>query len=179
MSGDGVILPKYAGIYEESGSVFTFTNTCPLDTWFTILRHIDRIKLFSSIQPHNVYFKDLITKVFDDEYNTARIVVAQKNGLKHNNQVYSFYGQEFDLFIRPFLLSYYESFLNSQCNSPFCPSSDRLLPQELCPSFIEGYSIERAIADWFRSEGTGICGMNVSRDVPDEYRFEDESINGG
>ena len=181
---DSMILPRYGGRYGIDNTIYRFINTCPLDTWFCILKYFGN-DIMSKLEFYVDKFKTLMNLIRINDYSGGRINVAAVNEIKPNGDTIDFYGSEFTLFIKPYLLEYFKSYVNTRCDNPFCSNPDRMLLIEDCPAVsstdvLTEEMFQKEITSWFNSEeNSGICGNQVTSGTPKENCFSDKNMETG
>ncbi|XP_066922014.1 uncharacterized protein [Clytia hemisphaerica] len=153
-----VVLPRYGGLYGSNNTIYTFTNTCPLDTWFAIFQFVEpRI----SSQVKSKRFQSLLELLSRNDFVGGRMLVANAKGIQPKKQIIDFFGSEHELIIDLFLDENFKSVVESQCDSKECTNSHALRSLSQCPSKLEGQTIEHSLKEWFFEESYTVCGEPV------------------
>ena len=79
-----------------------FTNTCPVDTWSTILRFLS---LVLKNQENTSKLQHLLQMIQQKNFIAAKLEVANDNDIKSKKETIDFFGNEFDLMIKTYYLS--------------------------------------------------------------------------
>lgn len=164
---NGTLLPRYGGRYGANNSIYKFCNTCPLDTWFSILKFVDKDTLSQCLGEN---FKKILERIENNDFDGARMITAHINSITPgiDNSV-SFYESEFRLFISPFLIENFDSVKSTECDGASCPKRNDIVYDHECPVVMSGESIQQAIQNWFTNESVGKCGANVGGPINDTF----------
>ena len=179
-----IIMPKFGGSCVYQGDVVDFINTCPADTWLALFKVI--LPEINNI-PMEKPFERLIRLVKFNEFNAAKLQVAEDNKLRQNKSFFSLLSSEYELIIKPYLSSYLQHTVSSKCNSKFCPSTDVVMSMAVGPTIFNfGNStskddFKQQIVEWNAYLNTETCGRRIAESVnsiPSEFYFEDITLNG-
>ena len=83
-------VPEYGGQYDIDGQIFTFSHTCPINTWLALIKAYvtnfpsstedqDLVNTFGKI------FLDLLELIKADDFNQAKFKIAEDNNINANN----------------------------------------------------------------------------------------------
>ena len=117
-------------------------------------------------------------------FNEAKIQVALDCNISLTTGAIHFFGNEFNLIIKPYLQKFYQHEVNSSCENPYCLNKDILIECTSCPSlsiidpgdnWIVPQKITHAINEWFEGQSITTCGQKVNASAPKELTFTDGS----
>ena len=149
-------LPRFGGFVTVEAQRYTFTNTCSIDTWLAILKAVQLTDQFPSLKPKKL--NTLYDLVCQSDYNNSKFYIAVDSRLLVNNKA-DFYGNECDMFLRPYLQEMFCHYQTSSCTNPKCPSRESLLSSRSFPdvNFNVDDGISAQVKGWFDSETNCIC----------------------
>lgn len=102
------------------------------------------------------------------------------NNLKANLDTIDFYGSEYDLVIKPFILECFPSVATAECDSPSCPSSHGIVIAQTSPAVISGKEFIPTVTDWFLEQPISTCGLAMTDEsISTDCTFFDENIKTG
>ena len=92
----------FGDIISFQNTLYKFTNTCPVDTWSTILRFLS---LVLKNQENTSKLQHLLQMIEQKNFIAAKLEVANDNDIKSKKETIDFFGNEFDLMIKTYYLS--------------------------------------------------------------------------
>ena len=173
MSGfnKNVSLPKWGDTYGVNDTIYSFTNTCALDTWFSIIRYLDYEELKSSIEYKNLL--KLIQLIFGQDYIGARMFVASFIKIMSKRNVIDFFGLESNLFVLPFLSEFIINTIESRCSNLQCPGGKQRVHLKDCLEVLPADDFSASVANWFIGEKETRCGLKCFPDYQNPKSFQD------
>ena len=161
------MLPKWGGSYGKNNTIYSFTNTCALDTWFSIIRFLECEELKASSQDKNLLL--LINLIFSNDYIGARMLAATCNKIISKRNILDFYGSEMNLFIMPFLSEFFSYTIESGCSFPKCPGGKQVIHLKNCLEILPSDDFSANVSSWFTEEKTTRCSYKC---LPDPQNAE-------
>lgn len=172
-------LPEFGGSYHVDAQTYHFLNTCPVDTWLAILRSFQECGSLANLPGsiNNVY--DLVRQ---EDYNKAKFQVGCDLKLFADNRRANFFGNEYDLFVRPYLTELLESQQKTICSNQLCPKKEFALTTNSGPqiNFEESLDFSQQINNWFKMEHFSICSQQTTalEDINGNYNEDVDPKTG-
>ena len=174
-------VPSFGGriIFDER--LYQFQNTCAIDTWFVIFKVL--LPVLRN-QENTEQLQHLLQLIEKGHFNEAKLQVALDCNISLTSGVIDFFGNEFNLIIKPYLQKFYQHEVNSSCENPYCLNKDILIECTSCQSlsiidpgdnWIVPRKITHAINEWFEGQSITTCGQKVNASAPKELTFTDGS----
>ena len=117
-------------------------------------------------------------------FNAAKLQVAIDQKIPFGRENIDFFGNEFDLTTKPYLVELYKHEVSYSCNSPYCTNKEILKEAVNCPSLIvvnpvsniaSADSSSEMINEWFEEESVTRCKQKATSNVPENFYFTDEN----
>lgn len=162
--------PCYGGSFNEGETKVNFSNTCPLDTWFTILKSAYLPKHFDGINSVYDTTKQLLE---ENKFNEAKVLFANHFQRQPVDGVIMFEGSEFDSAIKPLIGFNFSHSLSSSCSNPECPIPNLRETYQTVPVYnhhqkLTRQSIIQQIQAWFLQSEKDLH-TQCARKFPDTF----------
>ena len=166
-------LPVFGGTLFINDCFIRFYNTCAVDTWLTILYFF-----ISSVNEKIISKLDssLVSALKKGDFEKGKWIVAEKNKIHPINNVVNFYGNEYELIIKPFLAESFGRQYFSRCLCPVCPDPEYSSYIDMNPNFsdvatdviLTKESFREQMNQWFELRGSSPCKRPFGKEIPDE-----------
>ena len=174
-------VPSFWGRIIFDDRLYQFENTCAVDTWFVIFKVLLPVLRNQENTEQLQHLLQLIEKGY---FNEAKLQVPLDCNISLTSGVIDFFGNEFNLIIKPYLQKFYQHEINSSCENPYCLNKDILIECTSCQSlsiidpgdnWIVPRKITHAINEWFEGQSITTCKQKINANVPKELTFTDGS----
>ena len=171
-----------------NGQQIKLVNTCPLDTWFTLLKIVFETQP-SFIKFAGTNFGEMSSKLFqhiaNNDFNEAKLQIAKDNDINPEKGAINFFSGEYS-FIKRYLSPNLTNRIHSSCDSPYCPQPIVEQEQNDLPTinfgdyddteWISPEAFKEEIMQWVNSSADTRCGKRLEKPtVEQKFMFWNEN----
>ena len=182
--------PHYGGSRVQDGIMYSFFNTCAIDTWLTVLKciQIGFSSVFNDIENPQT-LQHLLNLVCINAFCEAKFMIANFHNIPAKENQFDFYGNEFTLILAPFINHLLRYTCASHCSNPLCPVKNKtdssqstsipVLRFEDSSNLISPAEFVFQLSNWFVESSETVCGDRRNDDRPQIYNYCDTNMLTG
>ena len=175
MKNTTLVLPSWGGQYKHNSCAFSFSNMCPIDNWFVLLRMASLVypELYANILDSNFSknsdFIGVMGLIEKSYFDIAKYRLAVINNIQCVKNCFNFYGDEFSNFIEH-LTMFTSHNVISGCSSKQCISPHQSEYRYSIPSAVadDPEEFTKMVKEWLLDTWSSPCKLPLAQPLPDD-----------